>query len=107
MQNQTSKTHTLKCPITTVTGETLNEVPVKWLKRGDMAEAQRMVNANKSLDVETLLMAKMTGLKLEDIDNLGLYDYAELTYYFLGMVQRGELTQVRPSVVPDAEVSAV
>ncbi|MBK5145936.1 phage tail assembly protein [Budviciaceae bacterium BWR-B9] len=71
---------TLLEPLTLGTGETLTKLTMRVPRRKDMKEAQR--HSKDQVESETFLFALLTGLTMEDIDQLTLADSAEISKTF-------------------------
>ncbi|MFJ4141417.1 phage tail assembly protein [Pseudomonas sp. NPDC089734] len=82
----------LKFPITTGAGERLESLPITRLKRKDLGAAQNY--SKNDADQEDFLLAKMTGVTLEDLNDLDIADSAMLTKVFRGMVEGSDLAAI-------------
>lgn len=72
--------YSLQYPYALGSGEMLNRVTLSRLKVSDIKAVRRLSeNAN---DWDSLLIARMTGLIPEDIDNMDLVDYQQLQGHF-------------------------
>lgn len=72
--------YSLQYPYALGSGEMLNRVTLSRLKVSDIKAVRRLSeNVN---DWDSLLIARMTGLIPEDIDNMDLVDYQQLQSHF-------------------------
>ena len=79
----------LKFPFTTAAGDRLTALPVTRLKRKDIGKAQ-----DYSKDegvIEDFLLAKMTGMTIEDLGDLDIADSKTGTEVFRGMANGEDL----------------
>lgn len=74
----------LKFPFTTATGQQIDKLTVRRAKRADMKAAAKY--SKDEADQEDFLFARLTGLTLEDIDQLDLADSKTLQDTFRSMV---------------------
>ena len=74
----------LKFPFKNAAGQMIDTLKIKRLKRADMKAAQK--HNKDAVDQEDFLLAKMSGLTLEDIDQLDLSDSKQLLDSFREMV---------------------
>jgi len=82
----------LKFPFTNTLGERISELPIQRLKRKDIAEAQRHTKDEAAL--EDMLLAKMTGLTVEDLLELDIADSKVVADVFREMAGGGDLAAV-------------
>lgn len=75
----------LKFPFTNAAGQRIEAVSTKRLKRSDLKAAHRHAPTD-DIEQEDFLLARMTGLTLEDIDQLDVADSKALTDTFRDMV---------------------
>ena len=75
---------TLKFPFKNAAGQSIETLEIKRLKRTDMKAAQK--HSADVAEQEDFLLAKMSGLTLEDIDQLDLADSKQLLDSFRSMV---------------------
>lgn len=75
---------TLKFPFKNAAGQLIDMLEIKRLKRADMKAAQK--HHKDAAEQEDYLLAKMSGLTVEDIDQLDLADSKQLLDSFRGMV---------------------
>ena len=96
----------LKFPFTTAAGEHLKSLQITRLKRKDIAAAQ--ANSKDEGVVEDMLLAKMTGITMEDLGELDIADSKVVTEVFREMALGGDLAAVLGrSATPGAEDAAV
>jgi len=74
-------------PITLATGDVLRSVKIHTLKRKDLSAAQRH-GKDENL-MEELLLAKMTGLTVEDLGELHIADARRVAERFQSMLGEG------------------
>ena len=74
----------LKHPFTNAAGQRIEKLSVRRAKRADMKAATKY--SKDEAEQEDFLFAQITGLTLEDIDQLDLADSKALTDTFRGMV---------------------
>ncbi|MFZ5659196.1 MAG: phage tail assembly protein [Pseudomonadota bacterium] len=79
-----SKEITLKYPIKTGAGATVEKLTVSRLKRADLKAAARY--SKEDDEQEDFLMSRMTGLQIEDLDQLDIADSKVLADTFREMV---------------------
>lgn len=82
----------LKFPFNNALGTRIESLPITRLKRKDIAAAQKY--SNSSVEQEDFLTAKMTGMALEDLNDLDIADSQTLTKVFRGMVEGEDLAAV-------------
>ncbi|KVG24809.1 phage tail assembly protein [Burkholderia ubonensis] len=75
----------LKFPVKLATGQTLTELTLNRGKRKDMAAAAKY--SSDAGDQEDFLLARLTGLTVEDLGELDLADSKQLMDAFRGMVE--------------------
>jgi hypothetical protein len=75
---------TLKHPFTNAAGQRIEKLIVRRAKRADMKAAIKY--SKDDGEQEDFLFAQITGLTLEDIDQLDLADSTALTDFFRSMV---------------------
>lgn len=78
----------LQFPFTNAAGQRIESLTIKRLKRGDLKAAHK--HSNDDADQEDFLFARMTGLTLEDIDQLDIADSKALSDAFRDMVGGGD-----------------
>ncbi|TBV10261.1 phage tail assembly protein [Stutzerimonas kirkiae] len=78
----------LKFPFKAGTGETISKLPVRRLKRKDIAAAQK--HSKDDAVIEDHLLARMTGLTLEDLGELDIADSKVVTEVFREVVGGGD-----------------
>ncbi|UKD14876.1 phage tail assembly protein [Burkholderia aenigmatica] len=78
----------LKFPVKLATGQTLTELTLNRGKRKDMAAAAKY--STDAGDQEDFLLARLTGLTVEDLGELDLADSKQLMDAFRGMVEGGD-----------------
>lgn len=66
----------LDYPFTTGTGEELKEITVRRAKVGDLRAAAKA--GGESSEQEIVLVARITGLVVEDVEQLDLADYRKV-----------------------------
>jgi len=74
-------------PVKLATGETLKSVTIHTLRRKDLTAAQR--HGKDESVMEELLLAKMTGLTLEDLGELHIADARRVAERFQAMLGEG------------------
>ncbi|MFB9160251.1 phage tail assembly protein [Chromobacterium violaceum] len=74
----------LKYPFTNAAGQRIDTLEVSRLKRADLKAASH--HSQDDADQEDFLFARMTGLTLEDIDQLDIADSGALADSFREMV---------------------
>lgn len=77
----------LQFPFTNAAAQRIESLTVKRLKRGDLKAAHK--HSKDDADQEDFLFARMTGLTLEDIDQLDIADSKTLSDAFRDMVGGG------------------
>ena len=79
----------LKFPFKSAAGVQINSLPITRLKRKDLSNAQS--NAKDEAAMEDHLVAKMTGMTMEDLMDLDIADSKTLSGVFREMVSGGDL----------------
>ena len=79
----------LKFPFTSAAGVYLTSLPITRLKRKDIGKAQAYSKDDGKQ--EDFLFAKMTGMTIEDLDDLDIADSKTVTEVFRGMAEGGDL----------------
>jgi len=74
-------------PVKLATGEVLKSVKIHTLRRKDLTAAQR--HGKDESVMEELLLAKMTGLTLEDLGELHIADARRVAERFQAMLGEG------------------
>lgn len=89
--NTAASAHSLPLlfPTPLPTGETLKSVPIHIVRRKDIAAAQK--HSRDEAVIEDLLLAKMTGLTVEDLGELHIADSRRVTETFQEMVRGGDI----------------
>lgn len=96
----------LKFPFKNALGEQVKSLSITRLKRKDIAAAQ--VHAKDEAALEDHLIAKMTGMTLEDLGELDIADSQVASQVFREMASGGDLAAVLGrSAAPGAEDAAV
>jgi hypothetical protein len=75
---------TLKYPFTSASGQRIEKLVFRRGMRGDMKAAAKY--SKDEGEQESFLFARLTGLAIEDIDQLDLADAAAVTRFFLDRV---------------------
>ena len=97
----------LKFPFTTGTGERITSLPVKRLKRKDLAAAHTFSPKDEAAQ-EDFLFARMTGLTVEDLGELDIADSRVVTDVFREMAGGGDIAFVLGrSAAPGTENAAL
>lgn len=76
-------------PLTLPTGETRSSLPIARLKRRDISAAQK--HSKDEAVIEDILLAKMTGLTIEDLGELDIADSRRVTAMFQALVRGQDL----------------
>ncbi len=76
---------TLKYPFTNAAGQRLEKLPLKRLKRVDLKAAAK--HSKDDAEQEDFLLARMTGLTIEDIEQFDIADSKALQDMFREMVE--------------------
>jgi hypothetical protein len=96
----------LKFPFTTAAGARLTALPVIRLKRKDIGKAQSY--SKDEGVIEDFLLAKMTGMTIEDLNDLDIADSKTVTEVFRGMADGRDLAALLGrSVVDGPEDAAI
>ncbi|WP_025132382.1 phage tail assembly protein [Pseudomonas sp. PH1b] len=96
----------LKFPFTSAAGVKINSLPITRLKRKDISAAQAYTKDEHVL--EDFLLAKMTGLTIEDLMDLDIADNQKIVEVFREMAGGGDLAAILGrSTVAGAEDAAV
>lgn len=82
----------LKFPFTSAAGVRVESLPITRLKRKDIGAAQKY--SKDDGDQEDFLMAKMTGMVIEDLNDLDIADSATLSKVFRGMAEGADLAAI-------------
>lgn len=97
---------TLKFPFTTGAGTYLTTLPITRLKRKDLGKAQAY--SKDAGAQEDFLFAKMTGMTIEDLEELDIADSKVVTEVFRGMAEGRDLVELLGrSVVDGAQDAAL
>lgn len=83
----------LKFPFTSSTGQRIEAVPIRRLKRKDLMAAHNFAPKDEGAQ-EDFLFARMTGLTLEDLADLDIADSGKLSEVFREMAGGGDLAAV-------------
>jgi len=75
-------------PVKLATGEVLKKVTIHTLRRKDLTAAQR--HGKDETLMEELLLAKMTGLTVEDLGELHIADARRVAERFQAMLGEGK-----------------
>jgi len=75
-------------PVKLATGELLKKVTIHTLRRKDLSAAQR--HGKDEAIMEELLLAKMTGLTVEDLGELHIADARRVAERFQAMLGEGK-----------------
>jgi len=82
----------LKFPFTSAAGVKISSLPVTRLKRKDISAAQ--THTKDEAAMEDFLLAKMTGLTIEDLMDLDIADSKTVVEVFREMAGGGDLAAV-------------
>lgn len=82
----------LKFPFKSAAGETISKLSIRRLKRKDIAAAQQ--HSKDDVVIEDHLLARMTGLTMEDLGELDVADNKTLTEVFREVVGGGDGSDV-------------
>lgn len=97
----------LKFPFTNALGARVESLPIKRLKRKDLAAAHNFSPKDEAAQ-EDFLFAKMTGLAVEDLGELDIADSKVVTEVFREMAGGGDIAVVLGrSAAPGAQDAAV
>ena len=78
----------LKYPFTNAAGQRIETLTLKRLKRGDLKAANK--HSKDDAEQEDFIFARMSGLTIEDIEQLDMADSKALQDMFRKMVEPGE-----------------
>ncbi|MEJ2793960.1 phage tail assembly protein [Iodobacter sp. LRB] len=81
----------LKFPFTTAAGVRIDSLDLPRPKRADLKAAQKF--SSDPVDQEDFLFSRLTGLVVEDLDQLDVADSKALNDAFQSMASGGEITQ--------------
>lgn len=96
----------LKFPFANTLGIRIESLPITRLKRKDIAAAQKY--SAEAAEQEDFLVAKMTGMAIEDLNDLDIADSATLSKVFRGMAEGSDLAAILGrSAAPGAADAAV
>lgn len=96
----------LKFPFTSAAGVKISSLPITRLKRKDISAAQ--THTKDEAAMEDFLLAKMTGLTIEDLMDLDIADSKTVVEVFREMAGGGDLAAVLGrSTVAGVEDAAV
>ncbi|MDF0606626.1 phage tail assembly protein [Neisseriaceae bacterium TC5R-5] len=77
----------LQYPFTNAAGVKIDSLPIQRLKRADLKAAHH--HSKDDAEQEDFLFARMTGLTLEDVDQLDIADSKTVAETFRAMVDGG------------------
>ena len=77
----------LQHPFTSAAGVHIEKITLRRGKRADLRAANKF--SNDEFEQESFLFSRLTGLAMEDLDELDLVDNTELVRRFRGMVGNG------------------
>lgn len=80
-----SQAYTLKFPFTSATGARIERIDMRRLKRQDLKAAMQF--SKDDVDQEDFLLARLSGLTMEDIGQLDIADSKALTDFFRRMAE--------------------
>lgn len=96
----------LKFPFTSAAGVKISSLPITRLKRKDISAAQ--THTKDEAAMEDFLLAKMTGVTIEDLMDLDIADSKTVVEVFREMAGGGDLAAILGrSVVAGAEDAAI
>ncbi|MCO7612869.1 phage tail assembly protein [Pseudomonas chlororaphis] len=96
----------LKFPFTSAAGVKISSLPITRLKRKDISAAQ--THTKDEAAMEDFLLAKMTGLTIEDLMDLDIADSKTVSEVFREMAGGGDLAAVLGrSAITSVEDAAV
>lgn len=96
----------LKFPFTSAAGVHLTSLPITRLKRKDLGKAQAY--SKDEGQQEDFLFAKMTGMTIEDLEDLDIADSKTVTEVFRGMAEGRDLAALLGrSAVDGAQDAAI
>lgn len=84
---------TLKFPFANAAGELITTLPIKRLKRKDLAAAHHFAPKDEVAQ-EDFIFARMTGLTVEDLGELDIADAKVVTEVFRGIADGGDIAEV-------------
>jgi len=84
---RTAFTIDLKHPFTSATGVHVERIALRRARRADLRAASQY--SRDEFDQESFLFARLSGLTMEDLDNLDLEDNAQLVQRFRGLLGAG------------------
>ncbi|OLS63741.1 phage tail assembly protein [Pseudomonas putida] len=97
----------LKFPFNTAAGTRVESLPIKRLKRKDLAAAHNFSPKDEAAQ-EDFLFAKMTGLTVEDLGELDIADSRVVTDVFREMAGGGDIAVVLGrGAAPGAQDAAI
>ncbi|WP_081375478.1 phage tail assembly protein [Pseudomonas chlororaphis] len=98
---------TLKFPFKSPSAEEISKLPIKRLKRKDISAAQAV--AKTEVEMETMLIAKMLGITIEDLGEFDIADSKSATEVLRVMSEGGDLAEVlvKPAVAGVPAVTGV
>jgi hypothetical protein len=82
----------LQFPFTTAAGVRIESLELPRPKRSDLKAAQKF--SNDAIDQEDFLFCRLTGLVVEDLDQLDVADNKALSDAFQAMASGGEVAEV-------------
>ncbi|OQS37624.1 phage tail assembly protein [Chromobacterium haemolyticum] len=77
--------YTLKYPFTSATGQRVESIEMRRLLRKDLKAAYQF--SKNDVEQEDFLLAQLSGLTVEDIDQLDIADSKALTDFFRRMAE--------------------
>lgn len=77
--------YTLKHPFTSASGQRIETLELRRLTRRDLKAAHQY--SKEDVEQEDFLLARMSGLVVEDVNELDMADSKALTDFFRGMVE--------------------
>lgn len=80
-----SQSYTLKFPFTNAAGVRVERIDMRRLKRHDLKAAMQF--SKDDVDQEDFLLARLSGLTMEDIGQLDIADSKALTDFFRHMAE--------------------
>ena len=83
---------TLKFPFKSAAGTQISSLPINRLKRKDISSAQS--HSKDEAAMEDFLLAKMTGMAIEDLMDLDIADSKTVTEVLREMASGGDLAAV-------------
>lgn len=82
-----TKTYTLKFPFTSATGTRIERIEMRRLQRKDLKAAAQF--SKDDIEQEDFLLARLSGMTIEDIGQLDIADSNALTSFFRLMAEGG------------------